>query len=90
MQPIAALDHTEYAAEESAFPTPESVREQPARDWDQIMAFQGCVAALDDWPLDVPMTGWDIRLISQRCQYDAQTDYLNRLADSSQSRAVRE
>jgi hypothetical protein len=80
MQSIAALDHTEYAAEENAFHTPESLRETPARNWDEIYAFQNCAAALDAWPLDNPMTGWDVRLIQNTCEYDAQTAYLNRLA----------
>lgn len=80
MQSIAALDHTEYAAEEATFSAPESQRDQPMRNWDAIMAFQSCEAALTAWPLDEPMTGWDIRLITTRCEHDAQTDYLNRLA----------
>lgn len=77
---LIAAEGAELRTEQEHFATPDAQRNRPVRNWDEINAFQGCVAALDQWPLDAPMTGWDARLISQRCEHDAQTAYLLRLA----------
>lgn len=78
---LIAAQSADLAIEEAKFATPESVRNAPVRDIDQIMAFQGCVAALDLWPLDQPLTDWDARLMTKGCEYDAQTAYLRYLAN---------
>lgn len=77
---LIKAESIELATEEAEFATPESVRNAPIRDMDAIMAFQGCVATLDLWPLAEPLTEWDAKLISKGCEYDAQTEYLNHLA----------
>jgi hypothetical protein len=78
---IIAKAGLELAVEEAEFATPETARERPIRNTDQIEAFQSMVHSLDCWPLHEPMTGWDVRLLANQALHDAQTRYLRRLAD---------
>lgn len=78
---IIAEEGAALAVEENMFSRPESQRVHPIRDTDQIEAFQAMVHALDEWPLNEQITGWDVRMLAMRGRYDAQTRYLNHLAN---------
>lgn len=78
---IIARDGADLMREEAAFATPDSIRDEPLRCTDQIEAFQRCVAALDQWPLDDPIDGFSLRMITTHAEHDAQTGYLRRLAN---------
>lgn len=77
---LIAAQVADLASEEAHFSAPETVRATPIRCTDEIEAFQACVAALDCWGMDEPITGWDMRLMASTIQYDAQSAYLRRLA----------